>query len=50
MEVNPGDNPIIALFLVLLVLAGCTVSSVTSGPPGPVSVGPQVEVGATSEP
>jgi hypothetical protein len=50
MEVNPGDNPILALFLMLLLLAGCTAYSVTSGPQSPVSVGPQVEVSATTGP
>lgn len=54
METNPGGNPIIALFLALLLLAGCTASSVTLGPQGLVSVSPQVEVelevGATTTP
>lgn len=50
MEVNPGDNPILALFLMLLLLAGCTAYSVSVPSQGPVSVGPQVEVSATSAP
>ena len=50
MEVNPGDNPILALFLMLLLLAGCTAYSVTSGPRGPVNVGPQVEVAISPTP
>ena len=44
MEVNPGDNPILALFLMLLLLAGCTAYSVSAPSQGPISVGPQVEV------
>lgn len=50
MDVNPGDNPILAMFLMLLLLAGCTAYSTTSAPQAPVSVAPQVEVSASAAP